>query len=66
MMMKAEACAHSDSCSIDDAEQYLKEILHIQSNCASGTLSSQQICEDVTFPAEVVAHLRAKLDAERR
>jgi len=65
MMMKAESCAHSESCSIDDAQQYLHEMIHMQSNCATGTLTSQQVCEDVQFPAEVIASLRAKISAEK-
>jgi hypothetical protein len=65
MMMKAESCAHSESCSIDDAQQYLNEMIHMQSNCATGTLSSQQVCEDIQFPAEVIASLRAKISAEK-
>lgn len=61
MMMKANTCAHSDTCSIDEAEDYLKEMLHLQSNCASGSLTSDLICEDVIFPSEVIAGLREKI-----
>lgn len=61
MMMKASACAHSDACSIDEAENYLNEVLHIQSDCVSGSLSSEQICNDVVFPAEVIGALRDKI-----
>lgn len=61
MMMKANTCAHSETCSIDEAEEYLNEILHLQSNCASGSLNSEQICDDVDFPSEVIAGLRQKI-----
>lgn len=61
MMMKAEACAHSDTCSIEDAERYLQEILHLQSNCVAGKLASQKVCQDIQYPAEIVATLRSKI-----
>lgn len=61
MMMKAHACANSETCSIDDAENYLKEMLHLQSSCASGSLSSTDICDDITYPTDVIAGLRDKI-----
>lgn len=63
MMMRANTCAHSDTCSIDEAGEYLNEMLHLQSDCASGSLSSGAICEDVSFPTEVIAGLREKIQA---
>eukprot|EP01083_Nonionella_stella_P301551 1035210_1 len=62
--MRADACAHSDSCSIDDAEHFIAEILTLQSDCLSGSLSDDEVCEDVTFPAEVIASLREKIAKE--
>lgn len=62
LMMKANACAHSETCSLDDAENYLNEVLHIQSDCASGAINSAQICEDILFPSEVIASLREKIE----
>lgn len=64
MMMKANLCAHSDTCSIDEAEQYLQEVLHLQSNCASRLLTSSKVCDDVLFPSEVIAGLREKIRME--
>ena len=61
LMMNASNCANSDSCSIEEAEQYLNEMLHLQSDCASGALRSQRICDDVLFPSEVIAGLREKI-----
>lgn len=61
MMMKADACAHSDTCSIDEAQEYLNEMLHLQSNCVSGSLTSQSICDDITVPMEVIGGLRDKI-----
>jgi len=43
------------------AEDYLREIVHIQSGCAAGTLSGGFLCDDVTYAAEVVADLREKV-----
>lgn len=60
-MMRAAACAHSDTCSIDDAEKYIDEILNLQSSCVSGSLSSHQICDDVIFTSEVISELRQKI-----
>jgi hypothetical protein len=61
-MMRATTCAHSDTCSIEEAEKYLDEILNLQSSCVSGTLSSQQVCEDILFSSQVIADLRQKIN----
>eukprot|EP00557_Chaetoceros_sp_GSL56_P005064 CAMPEP_0176497868 /NCGR_PEP_ID=MMETSP0200_2-20121128/11982_1 /TAXON_ID=947934 /ORGANISM="Chaetoceros sp., Strain GSL56" /LENGTH=243 /DNA_ID=CAMNT_0017895967 /DNA_START=105 /DNA_END=833 /DNA_ORIENTATION=+ len=67
MMMKAEACAHSETCSIEDAERYLQEILHLQSDCCvSGKLASHEVCQDVQYPAEIVATLRSKIAQKQK
>jgi hypothetical protein len=39
----------------------LKEIVHVQSGCAAGTLSGNAVCEDVVGVSEVVAALREKV-----
>lgn len=62
IMMKANACAHSDSCSIDEAENYLNEVLHLQSDCVTGSLDSSQICDDILYPSEVISALRQKIE----
>lgn len=62
VMMKANACAHSDSCSIDEAENYLNEVMHLQSDCVTGSLESSQICDDVLYPSEVIGALRKKIE----
>jgi len=61
MMIKADKCAHSETCSVDDAAHYLDEVLHLQSDCISGSLTKDEICEDVAFPAAVVGSLREKI-----
>jgi hypothetical protein len=65
-MMRATTCAHSETCSIEEAEKYLDEILNLQSSCVSGTLSSQQLCEDVLFTSEVISDLRQKIKDGKR
>lgn len=63
LLNSASLCAHSDSCSIESAELYLREIVHVQSGCAAGTLSGDSVCEDILGVSEVVADLREKIGA---
>ena len=53
--------ASSDSCSIDNAESYLREIVRIESGCAAGMMSGDAICRDVVMVSNVVARLRQKV-----
>jgi hypothetical protein len=62
LLAKADECAHSETCSIDDAEHYLNELVHIQGNCASGQLQSSAVCEDIQYPSEIMASLRYKIE----
>lgn len=39
LLHKAEECALSDSCSIDDAKVFLREVISLESGCAAGTLA---------------------------
>ena len=64
IIMNANTCAQSDTCSIEDAEMYLNEMLHLQSDCVSGALHSETICDDVLFPSEVIAGLRDKIQKQ--
>jgi len=61
LLRKAEECANSDSCSIDDARSYLRDVVTIQSGCVTGTLAGGEVCDDVGYAAEVVAGLREKI-----
>lgn len=61
LLSSASLCAHSESCSIEDAELYLNEIVHVQSGCAAGTMSGNTVCKDVLDVSEVVADLRQKI-----
>lgn len=62
LLHKAEECALSDSCSIDDAKVFLREVIHLESGCAAGTLVGAEICEDQDHVAAIVASLRAKVE----
>jgi len=61
-MMKAVDCANSDECSIEEAREYMREIVHVQSSCASGTLVGHDVCENPVFASEVIASLRQKIE----
>lgn len=65
LMHRAQECAFSDSCSVEEAEGYLHDVLHVQSGCAAGTLSSHAVCEEQDVVAEIVANLRAKVNGSR-
>ena len=60
LMQRAQACADSDSCSLDDARICLDDVLHIQSGCVSGVVAGN-VCDNVDGVAEVVAKLRQKI-----
>mmetsp|Transcript_59821 Transcript_59821/g.97753 ORF Transcript_59821/g.97753 Transcript_59821/m.97753 type:complete len:307 (-) Transcript_59821:25-945(-) len=62
MMQRAKECANSDTCSLEEAEEFLSSVLHIQSGCASGALVGEELCEDQDVAAEIVAGLRAKIE----
>jgi len=62
LMLRARECANSDSCSIDEAEDYLREVVHIQGSCVAGNLAGQQLCEDIQFASEVISGLRNKVE----
>lgn len=60
LMERAEACAHSESCSLDEAKIALDDVIHVQSGCISGSVMGA-VCENVDSAAEIVAHLREKI-----
>jgi len=67
LMSRASACAHSESCSLDEAESYLNDVLTTQMECLDVTIANANsiLCEDVADVAEVVSGLRFKIEAER-
>lgn len=64
LLFRARDCADSESCSIDMANAYLKEVVHVQSGCAAGTLSGAAVCDNALLITEVVASLRSKIEKE--
>jgi hypothetical protein len=62
MMANARQCAFSDVSSATDARNYLHQILHVQSGCASGVIADHDLCENQDEVAEIVAHLRRKVE----
>lgn len=69
LMTRATACADgSETCSLEEAQSYLDEILMIQKDCLDETLESVEnsaLCQNVDGVAEVVANLRQKIQQER-
>lgn len=65
LLNSASLCANSESCSIESAELYLREIIHVQAGCAAGTADmtagNEEVCSDVGRTSEVVAGLREKI-----
>jgi len=62
----ASQCATSDSCSVDSAYSYLREIFHAQSGCIAMTGNpnvDSAMCVNVDVVAEVVANLRNKISS---
>lgn len=60
LMQRAQACADSESCSLDDARTCLDDVLHIQSVCVTGAVAGN-VCDNVDGVIEVVAKLRQKI-----
>ena len=62
MMEKARDCAFSDTCSIDDANMYLEEIVSVQGNCAAGVLTDDAVCGNADLVSEIIVQLRSKVE----
>lgn len=68
LMSSAAACASSESCSLEEAQSYLDDILMTQIDCLDVAVASRSsaLCENVDAVTEVVANLRVKIELERR
>jgi len=62
LMQRARDCADSETCSIDDANFFLENVLSLQSNCADGTLTADAVCGDADNVSEIVVGLRSKVE----
>lgn len=65
LMTKARECAFSDTCSVEESEEHLHDILHIQGACVSGTVLGHDICDNQQAAAEIVARLRQNIGSGR-
>lgn len=67
LMGRAAACADSETCSLEEAQSYLEDVLMMQKDCLDATIEDFQspICQNVDTVAEIVANLRSKIEAER-
>lgn len=67
MMAKARECAFSDSCSVEQSQAHLHDVLTLQVACASGTVVDQLVCggEDQSELAEIVSRLRVNMQTHK-
>ncbi len=65
LMQRAQVCANSDSCTLQDARTCLDDILHVQSGCVGGTILGS-VCDNVDVAAELVAKLRNKIQEKTK
>jgi hypothetical protein len=66
LMQRANQCAYSEECSIEDAEGCLGDVLLVQSGCTAGMLEGRDVCNNQDVASEIVANLRAKIDQGSR
>ena len=70
MMHRAQACADSEECSLEEAQTCLDEVLHIQSNCVSGGVlsTSSEVCGLETYDVlpGVVQKIRSRSSSTGR
>jgi hypothetical protein len=61
LFAKAKECAYSDQASEAEARSFLNRILEFESDCVSGALVGQPMCQNVDEVADIVSNLRAKV-----
>jgi len=62
LMFKARECAHSEACSVEEADQFLHEVMTFQGSCGEGILlGDADVCEDPVFINEVILDLKEKI-----
>lgn len=62
VLAKAKECAFSDTSTSEEASSFLNRILEIESGCVAGTLTGHELCDNVGEMADLVAHLRQRVD----
>lgn len=65
-LQQAQSCVSSDSCSLEDAQVCLDNMIRIQSGCSSGSLVGSEVCEDVYDAAFIVGTLREKIETQSK
>ena len=65
LMAKARECAFSDTCSIEESQERLADVLHIQEACVGGTVLGHDICDDQLAAAEIVSRLRVNIETHK-
>jgi len=51
---------------IEQSKFWMRQIMQIESGCASGTLAGKELCENQDEAAEIVARLRRKIEIHER
>lgn len=51
---------------LEESKMWMREIINIESGCASGTLAGKDICDNQLRAAEIVARLRQKIEFHER
>ena len=64
LVSRATACVHSESCSLEEAESYLNEMLLVRNNPLDG--GDAMTGSKTTECADVVEGLRKKIEAQRK
>ena len=62
LFAKAKEIAYSDASTRAEALSYMNKILEFESDCVSGALVGQPMCQNVEEVADIVAHLREKIE----
>jgi len=64
LLRRAEACVGSETCSLEEAQTFLDDILHVQAQCVGALSSKSPVCDNVDQVVEFVATLRHKIETE--
>ena len=62
---QARHYAYSETTTSQQAQQYLRYILELQSDCVAGTVVGTNICDNIMELVDIVAHLRQKANQQQ-
>jgi hypothetical protein len=62
---RAELCLDSNSCSVEQAEDLLNEILSVQAHCVASDaeITSETVCKDAILTSELIVGLRERMNS---